>query len=183
MITQEQAILLAENKAQEDFPAYQSGPLLSAEHEDQCWYVHLRLYQRQQRIPLDVLYGVYLFNRSWLATLFDAAPAHTMSDDEQAMQYAAHQASRDFPAISILDVSIWGHDADRWDIEVYFCRLLDRSTAEASYAVWHDNGQFHARRVELSEISKGEVRRPLGRMHIHHHCTGAKPRKQKRRIP
>jgi hypothetical protein len=173
MISEEQASLLAEAKAQEDFPEYQSGPVLSASEEDGCWYIHLRLYHHQQRTPVDVCYGVYRSGRANVATLFDAVPARVMSDDELATQCAADHLAHDYAAISILDVSIADHNADRWQIEVYFCRLLDRSTAEASYAVWHENGQFHARRTALDEVTKGYVRRPSAPMKYHHHCAKA----------
>src|SRR5262249_17985492 len=122
MISEEHAITLAEEKAQTDFPAYQPGSLLTASDEEDCWYIRLRLYQYPQRSPLDVLYGVYRSGHAYVSTLFDACPHKTMSEDEQAMQSTADHLVHDFPAISILDVSIAGHDPDWWFILISFRR-------------------------------------------------------------
>lgn len=170
MITQEQAIFLAEEKAQADFPAYQPGPLLSAEIEEHCWSIRLRLYHYQQRSPLDVLYGVYFSNRSWIVLLLDEAPGRTMSDEEQAMKCAAEHLTHDCPAISILDVSLAGRDNDRWTVLVFFCRRLDDPMAEASYEVWREEAVFKTRRIAIDEISKGIARRPSGT--LHHQAPG-----------
>jgi len=106
MISREQAILMASNKAQEDFPNYEGGPLLSAENEDQCWYISLRLSHATEQ--MDVLYGVYYSGRSWIATLFDSVPHQMMSDDEQAMKCAADQMAVDLAEVEVLDVSVFG---------------------------------------------------------------------------
>jgi hypothetical protein len=184
MISEEHAITLAEEKAQEDFPAYQPGPVLSASDEQGCYYIWLRLYQYPQPSPLDVLYGVYRSGHAFVATLFDAYPHKTMSEDEQALQSAADHLIHDFPAISILDVSISPQHppdpavkADRWNILISFRRTLDWSMAIADYEVCHDLEGFHPRRIEIDEITKGYVRRPSGTMHAHHRCAKAKPTK------
>jgi hypothetical protein len=74
MLREEQAIILATNQAQEDFPDYEIGPLMQSSLENRCWYMRVRLYQRPTQSAVDCWYGVYVSNHAWRATLFDHVP-------------------------------------------------------------------------------------------------------------
>lgn len=74
MLREEQALLLSAEKARNDFPLYELGPMIQSACEDQCWYVCIRLYKRTTREALDCWYGVYRANHEWTAMLFDHLP-------------------------------------------------------------------------------------------------------------